>query len=274
VIIVIFIVAIESNQFLRVSPGVISQGLGGSSVLIDEGLSIFHNPAISRDMSFNFTLSRWLYGTNHLTCGGAYENSIFGITYLNYGQIQGYDEAGNPTTAFTPYDLCAGIGYRFGLLGLALKGFIQQIDDQSMYGLCAVIGTCLQYKAFSIGVKVDNLGKELAENTTIPLYSALGIKYRMTQVIDIHAEMKAPHMELSTGIVYTYQNLRLLLGGRYLQPENLNGETTISFSTDDICLTGGMSVTVENYDIGYSIVYGSLSVAHQFSVTFVPASSP
>lgn len=273
-ILLIFVVAIESNQFLRLSPGVISQGLGGSSVLIDEGLSIFHNPAISREMSFNFTLSRWLYGTNYLTCGGTYENSIFGITYMNYGQIQGYDEAGNPTMVFTPYDLCAGMGYRFGPVGIALKGFIQQIDDQSMYGLCAVVGTSFQYKALTIGVKVDNLGKEFAERTSIPLYSAIGVKYHMTSVIDIHAEMKAPHIELNTGIIYTYQNLRLLLGGRYMQPEDLAGGTTIGFSTDDLCWTGGMSVSVENYDIGYSIVYGNLSVAHQFSVTFVPTRNP
>jgi hypothetical protein len=267
---VIFLISIESSQFLRLSPGVVSQGLGGSSVLIDEGLPVFHNPACSGEMSFNFTLSRWLYGTNYLTCGGVYHKAMFGITYMNYGRIQGYDETGDPTAVFTPYDFCAGIGYRLGPVGLVMKGFLEQIENQNMYGLCATIGTYLQYKALSIGAKVDNLGKEFAENTSIPLFTALGIKYSLTSGIDILAEIKAPLVEFNTGIVYTYRNLRLLLGGRYLQPENLAGESNIKVSLDDVSLTGGVSVSVESYDIGYSIVYGSLSIAHQFSVTFIP----
>ncbi len=266
----VFLISIESSQFLRLSPGVVSQGLGGSSVLIDEGLPVFHNPACSGEMSFNFTLSRWLYGTNYLTCGGVYRNTMFGITYMNYGGIQGYDETGNPTAVFTPYDFCAGIGYRFGPVGLVVKGFLERIEDQNMYGLCATIGTRLQYKALSIGAKVDNIGKEFAENTSIPLFTALGIKYSLTSEIDILAEIKAPLVELNTGIAYTYRNLRLLFGGRYLQPENLTGESNVSISTDDLNLTGGISVSVENYHIGYSVAYGSLSIAHQFSVTFVP----
>ncbi|MDH4210056.1 MAG: hypothetical protein OEV79_01215 [candidate division WOR-3 bacterium] len=266
----LFLISIESSLFLRLSPGVVSQGLGGSSVLIDEGLPVFHNPACSGAMSFNFTLSRWLYGTNYLTCGGVYRNTMFGITYMNYGRIQGYDEAGNPTTVFTPYDFCAGIGYRFGLIGLVVKGFVEQIDNHSMYGLCATIGTRLQYKALSIGAKVDNLGKEFAENTSIPLFTALGIKYSLTSGIDFLAEIKVPLIEFNTGIVYTYRDLKLLLGCRYLQPENLTGESNTSISFDDVSLTGGISVSVESYDIGYSIAYGNLSIAHQFSVTFIP----
>jgi hypothetical protein len=273
-IIFIFLLTIESSQFLRLSPGVVSQGLGGSSVLIDEGLPVFHNPACTGEMSFNFTLSRWLYGTDYLTCGGVYRNTMFGISYLSYGQIQGYDELGNPTTVFSPYDLCAGMGYRYGPVGIVLKGFIEQIEDQSMYGLCAMIGACLQYENLSIGAKVDNLGKELAKNTTIPLLVAAAIKYNLISEINIFAEIKGPLVELSTGIIYEYRNLKLLLGGRYLPPEDMTGGSGLSVSTDDLSLTGGILVNVESYDIGYSVAYGNLSIAHQFSVTFRPPITP
>lgn len=273
-IIFVFLFTIESSQFLRLSPGVLSQGLGGSSVLIDEGLPVFHNPACTGETSFNFTLSRWLYGTNYLTCGGVYRSTMFGISYLGYGQIQGYDELGNPTNVFSPYDLCAGFGYRYGPVGVVVKGFIEQIEDQNMYGLCATIGICMQYRAVSIGAKVDNLGKEFAENTKIPLLMAAALKYNVMSEIDIIVEMKAPLIEFNTGITYQFKNLKLLVGGRLLPPENLAGGSEIGISIDDLSMTGGIMIRVETYDIGYSVAYGNLSIAHQFSVTFHPQVTP
>lgn len=273
-IIFIFLLAIESSQFLRLSPGVLSQGLGGSSVLIDEGLPVFHNPACMGETSFNFTLSRWLYGTNYLTCGGLYRNSMFGISYLGYGQIQGYDEFGNTTNLFSPYDLCAGFGYRYGPVGVVVKGFIEQIEDQRMYGLCGTIGVCMQYKAMSVGAKIDNFGKEFAENTTIPLLVAAALKYKVMSEIDIIVEMKAPLIEFNTGIIYSYKNLRLLLGGKLLPPEDLTNGSEMSISSDDLSMTGGIVVRVETYDIGYSVVYSNLSIAHHFSVTFHAQNNP
>lgn len=265
-----FLIAIGSSQFLRLSPGVVSQGLGGASVVVDEGLSVFHNPACAEDMTFNFTLSRWLFSTSYATFGGVYDNNLFGISYINYGRIQGYDAQGNPTLVFTPYDICVGVGRKQGRFGFVIKGFMEKIDSQNLYGVCAAIGTCLSYKKLIIGIKVDNLGKEFAESTTIPTYAALGLKYALTTDFTILTELKAPLLELNSGLIYKYKNLLLLLGAKYLRPQNLAEGSGIASGFTDLSLTGGIAVHALDYRIGYSLVYGDFSIAHQFSVVFVP----
>jgi len=268
--ILLCIIALGSGQFLRLSPGVLSQGLGGASVVISEGLSIFHNPAYCRDMTFNVTLSRWLYATNHLTAGGVYQNNLFGITYVNYGRIQGYDELGNPTSVFTPYDICAGFGRKMGLVGLGIKVFNERIQDQMLYGVCGSAGIYVENEKLAFGLKVDNLGKEFAENTSIPAFIAGGLRYSLMMDLDLLVEAKFPAMELNSGFIYTYRDLRLFMGVRYLEPEDLVSGSDLSMSREDLYFTGGLLVLVEDYEVGYSIVYGPLAIAHQFSITFSP----
>jgi len=265
-IVILFLVTIESSYFLKLSPGVMSQGLGGASVTINEGLSAFHNPACAQDMTFNFTLSRWLYSTSYLTLGGTYNGYVFGASYMNYGALQGFDELGNPTNTFTPYNFCIVFGRRFGSIGVALKGFVEQIADQNLYGLAACIGFHVKYKKLSIGARVDNLGKEFAENTVIPGIVAIGLKYALTQEIAMIAEAKLPATEFNAGLSYAYKNLTLLFGSRYLPP--LHDEHSLNF--EDFDFTGGILLAIDDYTVGYSIVFGYASVAHHFSVNLNP----
>ncbi len=264
-ILLLFLINVQSSYFLRMTPGVMSQGLGGSSVTISEGLSVFHNPANVGGRTFNFTLARWLYATNYLTVGGTHDRYSFGISYLNYGQIQGFDEFGNPTNSFTPYDICAAVGYQLGIIGFALKGFTEQISDHTMYGLAGSLGMHLERGNLAVGAKIDNIGKEFAENSTIPYFAALGLKYNITKEFGFVMQLKAPEIELNSGVLYIYQNLTLLLGAKYLKPQ-----VTAGVHSDDIGFSGGVIVSIDNYRIGYSIVYGYSSVAHQFSVAFMP----
>ena len=265
-IILLFLLTLESSYFLRMSPGVMSQGLGGSSVVISEGLSVFHNPAYTDEKVISFTLSRWLYSTNYLTLGMTYEDYSLGISYMNYGSIQGYDHTGVPTNAFTPYNVCMGLGRRFGPLGVAIKGFAERIADQTQYGIAGCISYLLQYKGITLGIKVDNLGMEFNRNSEIPYYTALGLKFGLTRDMNLFAEAKYPKTEINTGIAYSYQDLTLLLGTRYVG--GLYGASnTLS---ECIGFTGGLMLVLDNYRIGYSAVYGYLSIAHQFNVTFIP----
>jgi hypothetical protein len=265
-IFVFFLLTLESSYFLKLSPGVMSQGLGGSSVVISEGLSVFHNPAYTNERIINFTLSRWLYSTNYLALGGSYENYAFGLAYMNYGSIQGYDSLGMPTSAFTPYNICIGLGRSFGRLGIAIKGFAEKVYDRTQYGVAGSIGYIMQYKRFTLGVKVDNLGKELSENSDIPYYVGAGLKFGLTKEINLIVETKYPDVEVNSGFSYTYQDLTLLLGTRYVQGLNIPAGNR----SDDIGFAGGLMLTLDNYRIGYSFVYGYLSLAHQFNVTFTP----
>ncbi|MBE0432932.1 hypothetical protein IBX73_05630 [candidate division WOR-3 bacterium] len=267
------LVAIGSAQFLRLTPGVVAQGLGGASVVVNEGLPLFHNPAYARDMTFNFTLSRWLYSTNHLAAGATYEQYLFGISYLNYGQIQGYDSLGNQTTMFTPYDMCIGVGRKLGPVGLTIKGFSQRIGDENLYGLCGSIGAHYSHRPLQIGTKVDNLGKEFSQNATIPAYVVLGLKYSVTTDLDVLAEAKSSPFEVNSGVSYSFQGLSFLAGLKYLQSGDQTGNSEPAVDSYDFSYTGGVLIEIEEYWIGYSIVYSPLGTAHQFSVTLVPHTS-
>ena len=264
--ILLFFIALESSYFLKMSPGVTSQGLGGSSVVVNEGLAVFHNPAYVERTLYNFTLSRWLYSTNYLTLGGNHDRYSFGLSYMNYGSIQGYDRFGAPTIVFTPYNACMGIGRRFGVLGIALKAFIERVAEQTQYGIAGCLGFSVRTGKLQLGAKVDNLGKEFAQGTAIPSYTAVGIKIGLTQEIDLIAEAKYPELEFNSGLAYSYRDLTILFGGRYIQ----NGTGQMVNHFDNIGVTGGLVLAMDNYRIGYSIVYGYLSLAHQFSVTFAP----
>lgn len=264
--VILFLLTVESSYFLKLSPGVVSQGLGGSSVTINEGLSAFHNPAYAQDMTFNFTLSRWLFSTNYLALGGSYRGYLFGASYMNYGQIHGFDELGQQTSTFTPYNFCAVFGRRFGSIGVTVKGFVEQIADQNLYGIAACIGFHVKYKRLSIGSKVDNLGKEFAESTVIPYLVAIGLKYDLTQEIAVIAEAKLPETELNAGFAYGYKNLTLLFGLRYLRPLH----DRHSLNIEDFDFTGGVLLAIDNYTVGYSVVSGYASTAHQFSVSLNP----
>lgn len=247
-----------------------SQGLGSASIMINEGLSAFHNPAIIGSTQINFTLSRWLSSTNHFSLGATYKDNVIGISYLNYGGIQGYDQFGVPTNEFTPYDICVIFGRRIGLFGLSIKTFGEKVDTQSLYGVCLAISSYIDFGNIAIGAKIDNLGKEFGENTTIPFTSALGLKLALPRDITFFIESKMPHLEINSGLLYKYHYVKLLVGTRYIKPEDLISETYQGFHISDLNLSGGIIVLVESYEIGYSFVYTEFSNAHQFSITFTP----
>jgi hypothetical protein len=261
---ILFLFSVSSCYFLRLSPGVMSQGLGGASVTIDEGFAAFHNPAYAHDTKFNFTLSRWFYSTNLFSIGASYKDYSIGMSYLNYGSIQGFNENGSATSVFTPYDVCIALGKKIGLCGIQIKAFGEKIDGYSLYGVCVGLSTYMDFGTIAIGGKVDNLGKEFAENTAIPFIVAFGSKFRLPRDIEFIVEVKAPDIEINSGFTYQYQMITILFGVTYIR----NKISNTQFS--DIHFSGGLLVHVKNYNIGYSFVHTEFSMAHQVSLTFTP----
>ncbi len=267
---IIFLISVNSSYFLKLSPGVMSQGLGGASIMIDEGLSAFHNPAYNHDTKLNFTLSRWLYATNLFSIGACFKNNVIGINYLNYGGIQGYNEYGVATNNFNPFDICFILGRKLGFFGVFVKTFGEKIDSQTLYGVCGGISSYVDFGNVSIGAKIDNVGKELAQKTEIPLTTSFGLKLALPSSIDLIIELKSPDLEINSGLMYTYENIKLLLGIKYMRPQNLIADTQHSLRLIDLNFTSGLIVQVKKYQIGYSFMYTEFSNAHQFSVTLIP----
>ncbi|OPX17660.1 hypothetical protein BXT86_05330 [candidate division WOR-3 bacterium 4484_100] len=260
----ILLLLISSCYFLKFNPGVETQGLGGCLTTIDEGLCVFHNPGSIQGRGFNFTLSRWLYGTGICTFGWTGMGNALGISYQSYGRVQGYDDYGNATGEFTPYNIVFAMARRFGVLGFVIKGFEQRIVDYSCRGLCVGMGSHLQWGRLSFGVKLDNLGKEFQHNRTIPLIFASGVRIVLMPDFDLFIESKFPGQEFNLGFLYRYQSLEVLSGVKYFQPENIDDR----FNLIDLQIGGGLILDLKRYRIGYSFLYTYFSTGHQISVTF------
>lgn len=258
------IFSVNSCYFLELPSGVMSSGLGGVVSIVDEGLAVFHNPALMQETKINFTLSRWFYNTNLAGLGGTYKNYSFGLNYLNYGIIQGYDEFGIPTNRFAPYDLTVAGAIRIGSFGFDIKVFQERIDSVSLFALCGGIGSYFKSDRFLIGSKIDNFGREFTYHQSTPISIVNGIRFTLTDSFDLFLEVKAPEIELKGGLLYWYQNIKIFTGIKYTTPL----PEVKNFSTADLNLSGGILIKLEEYEIGYSFVWTKFSLAHQFSIVF------
>ncbi len=267
---ILFLYLFFSTNFcylLQLPPGVMSQGLGGITTLLDEGLAVFHNPALFGGDKLNFTLSRWLYNTNLASLGGIYKNYSFGINYLGYGIIQGYDEFGIPTRQFSPYDLTVAGGIKVGSLGFDIKFFQERIDSLSLFALCGGVSSYLNLGRISIGSKIDDLGREFTYNMPTPLTVINGMGITLIDSLNLFLEGKAPEIELKGGLLYWYRKTKIFGGIRYMKPQM----GVKSFRAADLGLSGGILIKLEEYEIGYSFVWTQFATAHQFSIIFTPS---
>ncbi|MGQ9464118.1 MAG: hypothetical protein ACUVQ4_00215 [bacterium] len=264
--ILIIMLGIYIDNSTRLSVGVQSNGIGGVSILIDEGLSAFHNPALMSETKFNFTLSRWFNETNLLNFGAAYKNNGLGISYLNYGIIQGYDEFGFPTRTFSPYDLVIAIARRMGNWGLSLKNFQSRIDSVLFAGVAGGLSSFFEFKDIAIGAKVDNLGAELLQRVDVPIIVGTAIKFKIPEDFEFCIEARGLSFELSTGLLYRYENVKIFGGVKYIAPKEYVDR--ISFA--DFNLSSGLTILFEEYEFGYSFIYNQFGSAHQVEIIFTP----
>jgi len=64
----------------------------------------------------------------------------------------------------------------------------------------------------AIGVKVDNLGKEFAQSTDIPVIATLGAKLTLPKNFAFLIESKYPDLEINSGLLYQCQAIQVLFG--------------------------------------------------------------
>ncbi|MEO0137770.1 MAG: hypothetical protein ABIL40_07565 [candidate division WOR-3 bacterium] len=251
---------------VELTPGIMGNGMGGMTVLMDEGIPVFHNPAINHQKIFNFILGKWFYGINNFTFGVTYQKNALALYYLNYGEIQGYDEYGTATGRFAPYDLNIGYARRVGAWGFCLKNFQTRIDTVFYTGIVGGIGLYSNFSRCAFGLKVDNIGAELIHYAAVPLIFGIGIRYALFEEADIFFEIKGKDLEIGAGFLYQYGYLKLLSGIRYIKPQDYLKQDFLK----DCLLTGGVMVSVNEYEIGYVLIMSSFSSAHQLGIKLTP----
>lgn len=262
-------IALGPGYSLRVTPGAMCIALGTVTTVVDEGFAAYHNPASACRTECAFSVSRYFYATNFFACSGTYRGNVIGLRYLNYGSIQGYDEAGYATHAFTPYSMDLVLARKIGPIALSAKGFIEKIDTYHAWGIFAGLSFFYRIKAIAIGMRVDNLGKLLNKPYDIPAVVALGSSITLPSDFSFYAEVKALPLECSAGLAYQYDVMTVLLGSRYIGPQTYSGPD-VRASSEDVHFTAGIRVAIEDYTIGYGFVYSEYSKAHHFTISLVP----
>ncbi|MBR5374118.1 MAG: type IX secretion system protein PorQ [Paludibacteraceae bacterium] len=150
-------------------------GLGGENVSLQAAdVNMAHvNPALlSTDVhnKVSATYLNYIDDANAAALSYAYALDSLnyfgvGLFFLGYGELQGYDEFGQPTGDFSAGDLCLRMSYARYLganirLGVSLKPVYSHIEDYSSFGLAVDVGFNYynKEKLFSVGLAARNYG--------------------------------------------------------------------------------------------------------------------
>ena len=147
----------STYQFLNLVSSPRQAALGGkvvTNVDYDVTQAIYNPATINVEMHNQLALnySSYLGGINFGTAAYAYtwdrrtQTFHLGMTYINYGSFDGYDEDGNPTGTFTGNEaaLSAGyarqIGYSDFYLGGNLKVITSKLEQYNSIGVAVDVG--------------------------------------------------------------------------------------------------------------------------------------
>ena len=109
-----------AGNFLKLGVGARAAALGDAfTVIVDDSTSLYWNPAGLAKIEkrqFSATYNMWFAGINQGYLGMGFPLSIGGVAaggvnYVNMGDFDGRDEAGNPTGTFTASALNYQLGY-------------------------------------------------------------------------------------------------------------------------------------------------------------------
>lgn len=285
-------------SFLKLDAGARASALGGSfSSSADDAYSIFYNPAAistitKRQGKVGF--NKYLLDINGGV--GAYSQKLgnsgyvgAGISYLNYGSFDQYDENSVSTGTFSSNDLALLIGYsniykdNFHY-GANLKFIYSNIGEFSSTALAADLG--IQYiipsSMWNIGVSLQNVGAQLSKygSTTedLPIDLRAGVSKKLEHLpLRVYFEFD----NLASGEEDFWNRLaNISVGGEFEISKNVDLRVGYNNSERQDLKTGssigiaGFSAgigfrPIENYSFDYSFnSLGNIGSIHRIDVGF------
>lgn len=117
-----------------------------------------------------------------------------GVTYMNYGRFDGYDEMGNSTNSFTGGEVAVSVGYARNIPGSKLyaganvKIISSKLEQYSSLGGAVDLG--LSYIDEDLGLNISAVGRNIGSQITpyheqyepLPFELILGISQRLENV--------------------------------------------------------------------------------------------
>lgn len=194
----------HAYQFLTLVGTPRQAALGGNNITNYDGdvNQPFFNPAtINEEMDNKFAVNFGKY-YGDITYGTAAYSKTFnnernfhvGVSYLNYGSIDGYDELGQKTGSFSGSDLALSVGYAHHIIGTYfhfganIKVISSTLDSYNSIGAAADIAGIYTNPetGWNIAMAFRNIGTQLTTyndvRESLPLDVILGFSKKLENV--------------------------------------------------------------------------------------------
>ncbi len=195
----------STYQFLNLVSSPRQAALGGKIITIydyDVTQAIFNPATINAEMDSQLSLnySSYLGGIGYGTAAYAYtvdrKTKTFhgGVTYINYGNFDGYDEAGNETGSFSGNEAALSLGYAFNIpwtdiyLGTNIKFITSKLEQYSSFGMALDLGAIYinDTLGFQAAIAIRNIGTQIStyagQNESLPLELDFGMSQQLENV--------------------------------------------------------------------------------------------
>lgn len=195
----------STYQFLNLVSSPRQAALGGkvlTNIDYDVTQALFNPATINVEMDNQLALnySSYLGGISYGSASYAYtldrrtQTFHAGITYINYGSFDGYDENGNSTGTFTGNEAALSVGYALQLgysdfyFGANLKFITSALEQYNSFGIATDLGLIYinEDRDFHAALVVRNLGTQITTyaglNESLPLEIDFGISQRLENV--------------------------------------------------------------------------------------------
>jgi len=271
-------------DFLSIGIGAPSAGMGGAYTSMAEGaLASYWNPAglaeLEEGGEILFGHFAWYQDINLEHGTAAFKlNDRFAlatsITYLGYGQIDGYDEYGYSTGDISAYDWAGSItlGYMvtdYLSLGISGKYINQKLDDISGSTYALDVGLKYYGERFTIGGTIANLGPDMKFESVkedLPLTGRLGVAIRpINQLLITSIEFEKRTygaMLVHSGVQMNFMDQYFVRTGYVYNPDR-------DYQGFVDCLSFGVGFELSSVKIDYAFSHESEYISeslHRFSV--------
>ncbi len=195
----------STYQFLNLLNSPRQAALGGKVVTnydYDPTQGLFNpasiNPAMDNQLSLNFVdyLGDVSYGTASYAYLWDRRTQVLhmGVTYINYGKFDGYDEQGNETSSFSGGEVALSFGHARNIaftnfhVGGNIKLISSKLEQYSSFGVAADLALMYVYEAWDLNITgvARNIGTQITpyEETyeKLPFEVILGISQTLQNV--------------------------------------------------------------------------------------------
>tara|TARA_B100000427_G_scaffold253657_1_gene217079 strand:+ start:246 stop:1262 length:1017 start_codon:yes stop_codon:yes gene_type:complete len=170
----------STYQFLNIPTSPRQLALGGKTITnydYDVSQAIYNPSVINSEMDNNLSLNFFNYFADITYGSAAYAYTIdnrgntlhFGLSYINYGNFEGYNEIGDPINDFTGNEAALSVGYANKFInapiyyGVNIKMITSRFEQYNSLGFASDIG--FYYKndelLLDVGLVFRNLGSQI-----------------------------------------------------------------------------------------------------------------